>query len=104
MSYHLDGTWHAKSFGRTHHPQKFQPTSAFRGAANLGTHKGHFPKSVGAVCDPTAFSGVIEVAPGVLGGRDGAVIVDVVDPGREPLSVPDTIIQQKIFTIPSRGL
>jgi len=98
ISYHLDGTRHAKSFGRTHHPQKFQPlTGAFRGAVNLGTHKGHFPKSVGAVCDPTAFNGVVEVAPGVLGGRDGAVIVDLVEPGCEPLLVPDTIIRQEIF-------
>ncbi len=97
-SYHLDGTRHAKSFGRAHHSQKFQPlTGAFRGAVNLGTYKGHSPKSVGAVCDPTAFNGVVEVAPGVLGGRDGAVIVDLVEPGCEPLLVPDTIVQQEIF-------
>lgn len=48
---------------------------------------GHGPKSVGAICDPTAFSGVVEVPPGVLGPHDGTVVVDLVEPGCEPLSL-----------------
>ncbi len=49
---------------------------------------GHGPKGVGAVCDPTAFSGVLEVPPGILGPRDGVVAVDLVEPGVEPMQWP----------------
>ena len=41
------------------------------------------PKGVGAICDPTAFSGVVTVAPGVLGPRHGGVTVHLVEPGQE---------------------
>jgi hypothetical protein len=42
-------------------PQRRQPLSGvFRGTEHLGAHGGHDgPKRVGAVCDPTAFSGVV---------------------------------------------
>jgi hypothetical protein len=72
-SYHRDGTFHPKSFGaKVIPPQKRQPlTGTFRGTGHLGAYHGHSPKGVGAICDPTAFSGVVEVAPGVLGPRDG---------------------------------
>jgi hypothetical protein len=95
-SYHLDGTKHMKSFGRkVAFPQKGQPlTGKFRGTEHLGGFAGHGPKSVGAVCDPNAFSGVMEVAPGVLGPRDGTVIVDLVEPGRDPLPWPNVVRQQ----------
>ena len=98
-SYHLDGTFHTKSFNyKLGSPQKRQPlTGAFRGTEHLGMSMGHAPKRVGAVCDPTAFSGVVEVAPGVLGPRNGGVIVDLVEPGCAPMSVPNTIVQQKVF-------
>src|SRR2546430_11762030 len=64
-SYHLDGTLHMKSHGRRSLPgQKRQPlTGTFRGAEHLGVYMGHGPKSVGAICDPTAFSGILEVPP-----------------------------------------
>jgi hypothetical protein len=45
---------------------------------------GHGTKSIGAVCDPTAFDGLVIVEPGILGPRDGAVGVDLVEPGYEP--------------------
>lgn len=98
-SYHLDGTFHMKSLGyKVCSPQKRQPlTGTFRGTVNLGTYMGHGPKSVGAICDPNAFCGVVEVPPGVLGPRNGGVVVDLVEPGCEPLSVPNTIIQQEVF-------
>ena len=99
-SYHLDGTLHMKSHGRTVlPPTKRQPlTGAFRGTEHLGGFFGHGPKSVGAICDPTAFSGVVEVAPGVLGPRDGGVTVDLVQPGCDPTAFPWTqIARQEVF-------
>ncbi len=85
-SYHLDGTRHMKSHGRKSlPPQKFQPlTGLFRGTVDLGIESGHAPKGVGAICDPAAFSGVVEVPSGVLGPRHGAVGVFLVEPGHEP--------------------
>jgi hypothetical protein len=88
-SYHLDGRLHLKSHDRKMILQKRQAlTGVFRGSEHLGLYAGHSPKVVGAVCDPTAYSGVVEVPPGVLGARQGAVTVDLVEPGREPSEVP----------------
>jgi hypothetical protein len=79
--------------------QKRQPlTGAFRGSEHLGAYCSHGPKSVGAVCDPALFSGVVEVAPGVLGPRHGVVTVDLVEPGHEPTGFPWTqIITRQVF-------
>lgn len=98
-SYHLDGSMHSKSYGhKFRSPQKQQPWSGvFRGTAHLGAHGGHGPKRVGAVCDPTAFSGIVELAPGVLGPRDGTVLVDLIEPGCEPISWPAQIVRQEVF-------
>jgi len=89
-SYHVDGTFHAKSHGRKFgQPQKRQSlTGTFRGTEHLGAYAGHGPKTVGAICDPAAFSGVVEVPIGILGPRDGCVLVDLVEPGCEPISWP----------------
>ena len=89
-SYHLDGTLHMKSHGRrVLPPQKRQPlTGVFRGSEHLGVDYGHAPNSVGAICDPTAFSGIVEVAPGVLGPRHGGVTVDLVEPDQKPTEFP----------------
>jgi hypothetical protein len=97
-SYHLDGTFHTKSFDRKTLEQKRQPlTGTFRGTEPLGGESGYSPKKTGAICDPAAFSGVVEVGPGVLGPRNGVVLVDLVEPGCEPISHPSTLIKQKIF-------
>jgi hypothetical protein len=98
-SYHRNGMFHSKSFGQKFGPgQKRQPlTTAFKGTEQLAAYAGHGPKGVGAICDPTAFSGVVEVAPGVLGPRDGQVVVDLVEPGCEPLPWPNVLVQQEIF-------
>jgi hypothetical protein len=96
-SYHLDGTLHMKSFGsKVLPPQKRQPlTGVFRGAEHLGAYYGH---GTGAVCDPSAFSGVIEVPPGVLGPRHGGVTVDLVEPGHEPTPFPwERIVVRQTF-------
>jgi ribosomal protein L30 len=95
-SYHLDGRKHMKSRGRVvMRAMRGQPlTGIFRGTEHLGAFGGHGPKSVGAVCDPNAFSGVMEVAPGVLGPRDGMVVVDLVEPNCEPISWPNVVRQE----------
>jgi hypothetical protein len=69
----------------------------FRGTENVGAYIGHGPKTVGALCDPVSFSGVLEIPTGVLGPRDGQVVVDLVEPGHEPLSWPFTEVARKTF-------
>ena len=99
-SYHRNGTVHLKSRDRKMlAPEKRQPlTNAFRGTEHVGMYFGHGPKRVGAVCDPAAFSGVIELLPGVLGPRDGGIAVDLVEPGHEPTDLsPVEVVLQKIF-------
>jgi hypothetical protein len=96
-SYHNDGKLHMKSHGTKLDVRQCQPlTEPFRGTEHLGVYLGHGPKSVGAICDPTAFSGVVRVAPGVLGPRQGRVIVDLVEPGCDPMPCED-VVQQEVF-------
>jgi hypothetical protein len=98
-SYHLDGTMHMKTHGSiVLSPQKRQPlTGNFRGAEHLGAYAGH-SKSIGAVCDPSAFTGVVEVPPGILGPRHGQVTVDLVEPDHEPVPFPwERIAVQRTF-------
>ena len=100
-SYHLDGTLHMKSHDhKMLPPQKRQPLmGAFRGSEHLGAYYGHAPKGVGAICDPAAFSGVVEVAAGVLGPRHGGVTVDLVEPDHQPTDPPLTrIVTRRVFT------
>lgn len=95
-SYHLDGTLHIKSYGDRVLSDKKQPlTGMFRGTVNLGGFSGYGPKGVEAICNPTLFSGVVEVAPGVLGPRHGAITVDLVEPGYEPAAFPWSKIEQQ---------
>jgi hypothetical protein len=98
--YHLDGTLHMKSHrNRVLTSDRHQPLSgAFRGSEHLGAYFGYGPKS-GAICDPTAFSGVVEVAPNVWGPLDGWVAVDLVEPGTQPtMKIPySRIITRKEF-------
>ena len=100
--YHLDGTLHMKSTGsNVFTSDRRQPLdSAFRGSEHLGAYFGYGPKSVGAICDPTAFSGVVEIAPRVWGPMDGWVAVDLVEPGTQPaMKIPySRIIIRKEFT------
>jgi len=99
-SYHLDGQLHMKSYGQKTVEKKVQPlTGTFQGTVDLGTYGGHAPKGVGAVCDPSAFNGVVEVEPGILGPRQGSVAVELVEPGREPtvaLSFNE-IVRRQVF-------
>ena len=100
-SYHLDGRRHMKSYGNIAlTPDIRQPlTGQFHGNEDLGIYQGYGPKGVGAICDPTAFSGVVEVSSGVLGPSHGAIAVALVEPGHEP---PDytwghEIVTQTVF-------
>lgn len=82
VSYHLDGAVHVKSYSMKSEWKQEQPlTGPFHGVVNLGAHAGH---GSGAVCDPSAFTGVVAVPPGVLGSRDGAVHVHLCEPGAMP--------------------
>lgn len=100
--YHLDGTLHMKSHGsQAFTSDRRQPLNGtFRGTEHLGTYFGYGPKSVGAICDPLVFAGVVEVSPDVWGPMDGWVAVDLVEPGTEPtIKIPDSqIITRKQFT------
>ena len=97
-SYHRDGTFHAKSFDHKHTIQQRQPlTGEFRGTEHLGAYGGYGPKSVGAICDPSAFAGVVEVPSGILGPKHGSIVVDLVEPGHEPISWPFKEIARQIF-------
>ena len=88
-SYHLNGNLHMKSHGHKFLVVKRQPlTGEFRGIVGLGTFYGHGPKGVGAVCDPSKFSGVVNVPADVLGPVHGGVSVDLVEPGYEPPESP----------------
>jgi hypothetical protein len=64
---------------------------------------GYAPKHIGAICDPADFSGVVEVAPGVLGPRQGSVVVDLVEPNCNPLDWPGKVVQTKVFRDTFRG-
>lgn len=57
------------------------------------------PKGVGAICDPTVFSGVVRVPPGVLGPQDGGVRVELIEPGHNsPEEFPwSHIVSRNVF-------
>jgi len=103
-SYHLNGTLHAKSYDHKMVATKRQPlTGKFRGTQSLAVCGGHGPKGVGAICNPADFTGVVEVAPGLLGPYNGTVTVDLVEPGCEPITFLTTkIVQRESFheTVP----
>jgi hypothetical protein len=97
-SYHRDGTFHHKSDNHAMMSQKRQPlTDAFKGCEHMGMFAGHGPKTIGAICNPANFSEVIEIAPGILGPRDGYVAVDLVEPGYEPLELFNPVTHAQVF-------
>lgn len=88
-SYHLDGTFHSKSYGQKFQSPKRQALGAtFSGVESMGTYYGHGPKSVGAICISDDFNAVVKVPPRVLGPRDGGVQVDLLAPGADPIRHP----------------
>src|SRR5215472_2219549 len=76
-SYHEKGRFHQKSYDRPMLPQQRQPlTAAFKESEHLGIYQGQ-GTSMGAVCDPNMFDGVVIVEPGILGPRNGSVGFDL---------------------------
>lgn len=100
--YHLDGTLQMKSHGsEAFTSDRRQPLNGtFQGSEHLGAYFGYGPKSVGAICDPMAFAGVVEVSSDLWGPMDGWVAVDLVEPGTEPtVTIPNSrILTRKQFT------
>jgi hypothetical protein len=100
VSYHHRGEFHSKSFGtKLGGSQKRQPPNKnFKGTEHLGVYAGH-GKSIGAVCNPDDFTGVIEVEPGILTGQKGWVAVDLIEPNCEPmdLSFRGTVTHNRVF-------
>ena len=90
-SYHRNGNLHMKSHDRkVLPPSKCQPlTGLFVGTVDLGSYAGHDPKGVGTICEPTDFSGLLKVAPGVLGPRHGVVKVDLTEPCYDEMPCPE---------------
>jgi hypothetical protein len=98
-SYHRDGNLHIKNDDGKCMSRKCQPlTGVFRGTQPLVTFAGYGPKSVGAICDPGAFTAVVELTPGILGPRDGQITVDLVEPNCVPAASPWTkIVERRVF-------
>src|SRR5262249_34779807 len=88
-SLHADGMFHQKTHDEKFLPQQRQRPDSIRGAEHLGASGGYGPKTVGAICDPRDFNGVFEAPPGILGPRNGQVVVDLLENERaEPLMWP----------------
>jgi hypothetical protein len=98
-SYHSDGTFHSKTFfdHKIAYPKKQPLTAAFKGCEHMGMFAGHGPRRVGAVCNPAHYTAVMEVAPGILGPRNGFVAVDIVEPDCAPLELYNPVIQTQVF-------
>jgi len=100
-SLHEDGSFHMKS-----HDEKIpmtvqqrQPPTSMKGTEHLGAYGGHVPKTVGAVCDPADFTEVFEAPSGILGPRNGMVVVDLLaEPDATPLDHPAEEIDRRLFT------
>lgn len=56
---------------------------------------GFTPTDTGAICDPIAFTGIVEVASGILGPRHGSVGVVLAEPG---CGLPDYTWAYDVFT------
>jgi ribosomal protein L30 len=65
VSYHLDGTFHSKSYGRVGLEKKLQPLMGgpFRGTEHLGAHGGYGPKSVGQFATRSPFPAFSKSSP-----------------------------------------
>lgn len=76
--YHRDGTLHHKII-----KPKVLPAQK---SSSFPIMNGFTPMDTGAICDPTAFTGIVEVASGVLGPRHGCIGVSLAEPG---IGLPD---------------
>src|SRR5262245_55716093 len=75
-SYHIDGTYHSKSYGRADYTQKRQPLGpTFKGTEHLGYFGGHAAGP--RIGDPAAWDDILIAPPGSLGGKTAGVVVDL---------------------------
>ena len=95
-SYHRDGRYHQKSYGLKSSVQQRQALAVFKGTEHLGMFAGHGPGM--AVCDPAGFTSVLRVSAGVLTGRSGCVLIDLVEPGHTPAAHHRAVPGLKIVT------
>jgi hypothetical protein len=100
-SLHVDGSFHMKSYDEKipMTVQQRQPPTSMKGTEHLGAYGGHGPKTVGAVCDPADFTDVFEAPPGILGPRNGTVVVDLLaEPDAKPFDHPAEEVDRRLFT------
>jgi hypothetical protein len=96
---HADGTLHTKSHDQKMLTSKAQRPDSIRGCPHLGAFLGHGPKTVGAVCDPADFTAVFEIPPGILGPRNGAVLIDLLEqPTTPPHDHPGKELDRRLFS------
>jgi hypothetical protein len=81
-TYHVDGTYHQKSFGQKLMVQKRQPLDQFKGTEHLGSFQGF--GTAAPICDPANFTAVLKVPAGILESMRGSVLIDLVGPGESP--------------------
>jgi hypothetical protein len=70
--YHRDGTLHHKIVKQKGLPAQKSPSFPIM--------NGFTPKDTGAICDPKAFTGIVEVASGILGPWHGYIGVVLAEP------------------------
>ncbi len=85
--HHRDGTLYHEIV-----KQKFFPAQK---SPSFPILNGFTPKDTGAICDPKAFTGIVEVAAGILGPRHGCIGVCLVEPGT---GLPDYTWAYDVFT------
>lgn len=84
--YH-DGTLHHKIFK--------QKILAAQKSQSFPIMNGFTPKDTGAICDPKAFTGIVEVVSGILGPRHGCIGVVLAEPR---IGLPDYTWAYEVLT------
>ncbi|ULA59257.1 MAG: hypothetical protein LZF60_110046 [Nitrospira sp.] len=86
-NYHRDGTLHHKII-----KQKFLPAQK---SPSFPIMNGFIPDDTRAICAPKAFTGIVEVASGILGPRHGCIGVALTDLG---IGLPDYTWAYQVLT------
>ena len=63
----------------------------------MGAIYDHYAERSSLKGDLSPSNEIVEVPVGVLGPRHGSVVVDLVEPGCEPLTWPGTIVMKQEF-------
>lgn len=81
--------------GSLHHKILKQKDLQAQKSQSFPIMNGFTPKNTGAICDPKAFTGIVEVASGILGPRQGCIGVCLTEPGS---GLPDYTWAYQVFT------